>query len=67
MATEIRRRAGIVALQALLGPALMLAVAPSQLAAIRLGGVSVLWWYSAVFAPVLAVVATVVTLPTRTP
>jgi arginine exporter protein ArgO len=64
--TEIRRRAGIVALLALLGGALLLALAPSQLAAIRLGGVAVLWWYAAALAPATAVVAFVTVLASRT-
>jgi hypothetical protein len=54
-----RRRAGIVTLLALLAGALALPLAPFDLAAVRLAGVSLLWWYAAVVAPLLAVAVAV--------
>ena len=33
----------------------VIATLPNQIGAIRLGGVSVLWWYTGVVAPMLAV------------
>ena len=64
---ETRRRAGIVALLALLAGALLLAIAPMHAASIRLGGVSLLWWYAAAVVPVTGVIVAVASLSTRTP
>jgi hypothetical protein len=49
-----RRRAAIVALLVLLAGAPLLALAPAVPGAVRVAGVSLLWWYSALVAPVLA-------------
>jgi len=48
------RRTVIAALLALLAGAPLLALAPAAPGAVRLAGVSVLWWYAGVLAPVLA-------------
>ena len=40
---------------------------PNQVAAIRLGGLSLLWWYGGVIAPVLAWFIAVVWLPDSPP
>ena len=63
----MRRRAGIVALLVLLAGGLVLAVAPWDLAATRLAGVALLWWYAALLAPVTAVAVAVASLVNRTP
>jgi hypothetical protein len=65
VSTETRRRAGIVALLALLAGGLLLAVAPLHIAAIRLRGVALLWWYAALLAPVTAAAVAAVTLVRR--
>ena len=49
-----RRRAAIVALLVLLAGAPLLALAPAVPGAVRVAGVSLLWWYAGVVAPVLA-------------
>lgn len=56
------RRIGIAALLALLAIAPVLALAPAAPGAVRIAGVSVLWWYSALLAPVVATTITVVLL-----
>lgn len=61
------RRAGIVTLLALLAGALALPLAPFDLAAVRLAGVSLLWWYAAVLAPLLAAVVAVFVLAGERP
>jgi hypothetical protein len=50
------RRNGIAALLVLLVLALLLALAPATPGAVRLAGVSVLWWYTGLAAPVGATV-----------
>ncbi|HKW90452.1 MAG TPA: hypothetical protein VJX92_01055 [Methylomirabilota bacterium] len=49
------RAAGSVLLSMLLAGFPLLGALPNQLASIRFGGLSVLWWYGGVLAPVLAV------------
>jgi hypothetical protein len=56
--TAIRRRratAGLLLLLLTGFPAL--ALSPNELAAIRVGGLSILWWYGGVLAPVAAATA----------
>ena len=67
MEREVRRRAAIVALLALVALAFLLAVAPGQLASIHLGGVSLLWWYAGLVAPLAAVGIAAAALLTRAP
>lgn len=57
--TRCRTAAGILLLLLAGFPAL--ALSPNELAAIRVGGLSILWWYGGVLAPVAAA-ATVVAL-----
>jgi uncharacterized membrane protein len=45
-----------------LGGVVLLTVAPFELGTIRLAGVSLLWWYGAVTAPVVAVTVTAAAL-----
>jgi hypothetical protein len=52
--SESRRRA-IVALLALLALVPLLALAPSAPGAVRLAGVSLLWWYAGLVAPLAAI------------
>lgn len=60
------KRRGILALLALLAGALLLAIAPMHLAEVRMGGVSVLWWYVALVAPITAAAIAVISLVRRT-
>jgi len=59
--SEARRRA-IGALLLLLAVAPLLALAPSAPGAVRLVGVSLLWWYTGLVAPLAATVITVAIL-----
>jgi len=43
----------------------VIAALPDQIAAIRLAGLSVLWWYGGVVAPALAWLVAVAALPDR--
>lgn len=56
------RRAGILALLALLAGALMLAIAPMRVGEVRIGGVSALWWYLGLIAPIAAAAAAIISL-----
>jgi hypothetical protein len=49
-----RRRTAIAALLVLLAGAPVLALAPAAPGAVRVAGVSLLWWYVGVVAPVLS-------------
>src|SRR6266850_1439081 len=55
MPTAARRRAGVAALLGLLAGALLLMPAPGNPGALRLAGISLLWWYAALVAPLAAV------------
>jgi hypothetical protein len=57
-----RRRAAIVALLVLLLVTPLLALAPAAPGAVRVAGVSLLWWYAGLVAPVLATGIAVVVL-----
>ena len=59
--SEARRRA-VVALLFLLAAAPLLALAPSAPGAVRLAGVSLLWWYAGLIAPLAATAIAVVIL-----
>ena len=59
------RRAGILVLVVLFAGGLILARAPGDLGAVRLAGVSLLWWYSALVAPLIAVALAVMLLLLR--
>jgi hypothetical protein len=48
----------------LLGGGILLTVAPYEVGTIRLAGVSLLWWYGVVVAPVVSVAVTTVALLT---
>jgi hypothetical protein len=50
------RRVGVAGLLGLLAGALLLIVAPGNPGALRVAGISLLWWYGAVAAPLVAVV-----------
>ncbi len=52
---SVSRRWAIVALLALLALVPLLALAPSAPGAVRLAGVSLLWWYAGLFAPLAAI------------
>jgi hypothetical protein len=58
---EARRRA-IGALLVLLAVAPLLALAPSAPGAVRLAGVSLLWWYTGLIAPLAATAITIAIL-----
>jgi len=51
----------------LLAGAGVLATLPRAAAAVRLGGLGLLWWYAAVAGPAVAVVVTVAALSRRRP
>jgi hypothetical protein len=54
MSARRGRRIGIAALLVLLALGLVLALAPAAPGAVRFRGVSLLWWYSALVAPLTA-------------
>jgi hypothetical protein len=56
------RRTAITALLVLLVGAPLLALAPAAPGAVRVAGVSVLWWYAGLVAPLLATVLAIVVL-----
>jgi len=57
----------VVVLLLLLAAFLVIAALPGQVASIRLAGVSLLWWYGGVVAPVLACVVAVLGLADEAP
>jgi hypothetical protein len=59
--SEARRRA-IGALLVLLAVAPLLALAPSAPGAVRLAGISLLWWYTGLIAPLAATAITIAIL-----
>lgn len=59
------RRIGIVVVLLLLAGAGALATLPLEAGAVRVGSLSILWWYSVVAAPVLAAAVTVAVLLRR--
>jgi hypothetical protein len=62
MSVPRRRRAAIVVLLVLLLGAPLLALAPASPGAVRIGGVSLLWWYAGLVGPVLASAVAIVAL-----
>jgi hypothetical protein len=65
MAGSRGRRVGIAALLALLAVVLLLALAPAAPGAVRVAGVSLLWWYAGVAVPVASTVLATILLLTR--
>ena len=59
------RRTGIAALLVLLAVAPLLALAPAAPGAVRLTGVSLLWWYAGLAAPLASTVIAIVLLARR--
>ena len=59
---SVSRRWAIVALLALLALVPLLALAPSAPGAVRLAGVSLLWWYAGLLAPLAAIAIAMMTL-----
>ncbi len=53
------RTIGLVLLVLLLAGFLLLGALPNQVANIRVGGLSLLWWYGGVLAPTLAVLVAI--------
>jgi len=62
--SEARRRA-IAALLLLVVVTPLMALAPSAPGAVRLAGVSLLWWYAGLLAPLAATVITITILTRR--
>jgi hypothetical protein len=60
------RRAGMIVLLALLLLLPLIALLPSGPGAVRLAGVSLLWWYAGLGAPLAAVAVTIAVLTTST-
>jgi hypothetical protein len=56
------RRTAIALLLVLLAGAPLLALAPAAPGAVRVAGVSLLWWYAGLVAPLAAAVVTVLAL-----
>jgi hypothetical protein len=56
------RRLGIAALLVLLAVAPVLALAPAAPGAVRIAGVSILWWYTALIAPLVTTAITIALL-----
>jgi hypothetical protein len=67
VATTAGRRIGIVVVLFLLAVAGVLAMLPLGAGAMRVGSLSLLWWYAAVVAPLVAAVVTVAVLLRRFP
>jgi hypothetical protein len=61
-----RARAALLLLLLLVASPLI-AVWPNQAAQVRLAGLSLLWWYDGVLAPVLAALIAIAWLPDRAP
>jgi hypothetical protein len=59
------RRTAIAVLLVLLAGAPLLALAPAAPGAVRMAGVSLLWWYTGLVAPLLATAITIAVLVRR--
>jgi hypothetical protein len=53
------RTTGVLLLALLLAGFLLLGAVPNQVAGIRVAGLSLLWWYGGVLAPVMAVLVAI--------
>jgi hypothetical protein len=53
------RTTGVVLLTLLLAGFLLLGALPKQVASIRVAGLSLLWWYGGLLAPVMAVLVAI--------
>jgi len=53
------RPTGVVLLTLLLAGFLLLGALPNQVASIRVAGLSLLWWYGGLLAPVMAVLVAI--------
>ena len=62
MSASRGRRPAITALLVLLAGAPLLALAPAAPGAVRVAGMSLLWWYAGVAAPLLATVLAIIVL-----
>jgi len=62
MSVSRGRRTAITALLVLLVGAPMLALAPAAPGAVRVAGVSLLWWYAGLVAPLLATALAIIVL-----
>jgi hypothetical protein len=62
MSVSRGRRTAITALLVLLVGAPVLALAPAAPGAVRVAGVSLLWWYAGLVAPLLATVLAIIVL-----
>ena len=60
--TRAGRRVGIGVVLVLLAVGAGLAFLPFGMSTVRVGGISVLWWYAGIVAPCTAVVVTIVVL-----
>jgi hypothetical protein len=65
VSTDTPHNVAIAVLFALLGGMLVLSVAPYEVGTIRLAGISLLWWYGGLAAPVAAVTVTVAAFARR--
>jgi hypothetical protein len=53
------RTTGVLLLGSLLAGFLLLGALPNQVAGVRVAGLSLLWWYGGVLAPVMAVLVAI--------
>ena len=61
------RTTGVLLLALLLAGFLLFGALPNQVAGIRVAGLSLLWWYGGVLAPVMAVLVAIRWLPEPLP
>jgi hypothetical protein len=59
MRSVTTRTTGVVLLTLLLAGFLLLGALPNQVASIRVAGLSLLWWYGGLLAPVMAVLVAI--------
>jgi hypothetical protein len=59
MRSVTTRTTGVLLLALLLAGFLLLGALPNHVAAIRVAGLSLLWWYGGVLAPVMAVLVAI--------
>lgn len=62
MSSGAARRVGVLILLVVLGGAFLFAFGPRAVGAVRLAGVSLLWWYAGLVGPVVAGGATALVL-----
>jgi hypothetical protein len=67
MRVVMTRSAAAILLLVVLAAFLVIAALPHQIGAIRIAGLSLLWWFGGVIAPVLAAIIAIAWLPDSPP